>query len=294
MMIFFNSIEQSLIYIPLILGVYISFKVLKLTDLTADGSFVLGAGIFSRLLSDGVPYGLCLPAALAGGFSVGLVLAFIQKRDRVPSIVASILCVFMLYSVNLLIMGRPNISLLSVSYFFNVMEDSGSFLPRLFIGGAALFMVVSLMILMQSKYGLLCRAFGSNYALMERLRYSPERIRSLGLGMSNMCYASSGILYAHVQGFADINMGMGVALIGIGAVIIGLQLFAHFNLLREAYFRANREILACLFGIFFYFFAINCLLIFHVDPLYLKMMLGIFLTTIFVTRMKGLKNVSFA
>ncbi|MCP4923121.1 MAG: ABC transporter permease [bacterium] len=287
---FSETLLQSALYVPLILGIFLSFRVLKLTDLTADGSFVLGAGIFARLTIEGVGWFPALLAALLGGFVVGLILAYIQKGDRVPSIVASILCVFMLYSVNMLVMGRPNISLLfHENLFSGWMNDS----PDLFDTGVILFSLILMLIFIKgivSHSGLKARAFGVNKTLLKRQGYHPEWIRSCGLGVSNSLYALSGVLVARIQMFSDVNMGLGVALIGIGSVIIGTQIFILIGVIDPQRFKGGREVVACLVGIFLYFFLTRVLLFFSLDSMYLKLVLGVVLTLTFMSHRGGVKN----
>ncbi|NRB11362.1 MAG: ABC transporter permease [Rickettsiaceae bacterium] len=285
-----NTILQSMIYVPLILGIFLSFKLLKLTDLTADGSFVLGAAIYARLISDGYYYGISIILGILGGFTVGVILAFIQKNNRVPSIVASILCVFMLYSVNILIMGRPNISLIPYDTYFSLLMDTNETLANIAVLSIIMIISIIFFILVSSKLGLIIRAFGTNYQLTKEQCYRPELVRLIGLGISNALYALSGILLVHIQNFADVNMGLGIALIGIGSVIIGLQLFISVGFIDINRFYGKREILSCIVGIFFYFLLVNILLKLSIDPTILKLILGIILTLTFTFKIKGVVN----
>jgi putative tryptophan/tyrosine transport system permease protein len=287
---FIETLLQSALYVPLILGVFLSFRILKLTDLTADGSFVLGAGVFARLTIEGIAWFPALAAALLSGFVVGLILAYIQKGDRVPSIVASILCVFMLYSVNMLVMGRPNISLL---FHENIFTGWMNEVPSFFEGGVMMFVLMVTLFFTRgviSNLGLKARAFGVNKKLLKRQGYAPEWIRSCGLGVSNALYALSGVMVAQIQMFSDVNMGLGVALIGIGSVIIGTQIFVLIGFVDPQRFRGGREVLACLVGIFLYFFLTRVLLFFSLDSMYLKLVLGMVLTLTFMAHKGGLKN----
>lgn len=278
---------QALPYVPLVLGIFLSFRVLKITDLTADGSFVLGGGLFAKLWIEGLPYGFCIMGGLAGGFCVGLFLAYLQKRDRMPALVASIICVFMLHSFNLLVMGRPNIPLLLKPTPFHIMADRYEAASPLCFLGVMGMVVTLLLCVLQTRLGLLARAFGSNKALLLKRGYRPDLIRSLGLASSNTLYALSGIACVHVQKFADINMGMGVALMGIGAVMIGRHLFQRLSLVVEDRFKADRDVLACVFGLVIYFTLMFQLLSFGVDPLYLKLALGALLISTFLLPTKG-------
>ena len=272
-----DTILQIVVYIPLILGIFLSFKLMRLTDLTADGSFVIGAAIFARFIGDGFPYGIAILLSVIGGFCVGVVLAYIQKNNRVSSIVASVLCVFMLYSVNLLIMGRPNI------YLGSSLDSNIVFFIPLTVACIGLLFIA----VIRSKVGLICRAFGVNYTLTKRHGYRPELIRVLGLGTSNALYAISGILIVHLQRFADVNMGHGVALIGIGSVTIGIQLFISFGLIDSDKFNCYNAVGASILGIFLYFLLSYFLLRMDIDPLYLKLILGMLLSLTFIYKVRG-------
>lgn len=282
-----DTLFQSILYVPLILGIFLSFKLLRLTDLTADGSFVMGAGLYARLSIEGVPYYGCIFIGILGGFCVGLILAYIQKNNRVPSIVASIICVFMLYSINMLVMGRPNISLLCHMTPLSDLMDTNPFLFNILLLSIVVLVTLIFLSVVKSKIGLILRAFGVNYDLTKHHGYRPELIRSLGLGMSNALYATSGILCAQVQKFADINMGLGVALIGIGSVIIGAQLFIRIGLMSPKRFKSHHEIIASIVGIFLYFLLMNILLNLSLNPLYLKLILGLLLVLTFTCKIKG-------
>ncbi|MCP3659732.1 MAG: ABC transporter permease [Bacteroidetes bacterium] len=283
-----DTILQSMVYIPMILGIFLTFKLLKLTDLTADGSFVLGSGIYSRFLLMKYPYFACIILGVLGGFLVGTFLAFIQRNNKIPSLIASILCVFMLYSVNLLVMGRPNISLLEYNTPFNLLLEKNENVANLLIFLVICLIVILFIILIKSKLGLIIRAFGCNYNLTKQENYKPELIRLFGLGLSNSLYAISGILTTHIQCFCDINMGVGIALIGIGSVIIGIQLFSILGIVKSIKFFVVRETFASIVGICFYFLLMNLLLRLNIDPNLLKLVLGLVLTFIFAIKFKSI------
>ncbi len=286
-----DPLIQALPYIPLVFGIYLSFQIFKITDLTADGSFVLGGGLYAKLLLSGLPYGVAILGGLMGGFSVGLFLALLQKKDRMPALLASIICVFMLYSLSLLIMGQPNLTLLLTTTPFDHVAQQHVLLGPLLLLGVVVFLVAMLLLGLRTQAGLIARAFGVNQALLDKRGVHVSLIRGLGLGISNALYALSGILCVHVQKFADINMGLGVALMGIGAVMIGRQFFMRIHLLRHHVFCAPREIAACLFGICTYLSLIHGVLMLGLDPLYVKLLLGMILILAFLIPIHGGSNV---
>ncbi|HJD61402.1 MAG TPA: ABC transporter permease [Rickettsia endosymbiont of Columbicola hoogstraali] len=244
-----TALEQSLIMLSLILGMYISYRILKITDLTVDGTYVLGAAVFAKFLSFRIFPALIL-AVIAGGV-IGVIVSF------------------MLYSVNLQIMQRPNISTLGMSSLLNIFNAENWLLPLMITNIIVIFAVV---ILLKGRLGLRLRAFGFNKDLLAILGKPAEYYSTLGLSISNLLAALTGTISEQVNGFADINMGFGVALVGIGAIVIGRHI-----LIRNNSFDTFKEIFSCFIGILFYFITLSILLHIGIDPINLKLILGIVL-----------------
>lgn len=276
-----DALQQAILFTPLILGIFLSYKILGLTDLTADGSYVLGAGVFVKTLTEGLPLPLAIFLGMGGGAVVGIFLSTIQRHHRVPPLVASILCVFMLTSLNLILMERPNISILTLETSLNHIGESTPLLLEGGFLGIAVLLMGGLFMLLRTPLGLQLRAFGDNPKLMEHQGYASEGIRMLGLCLSNLLYALSGIMVAQSQGYADVNMGFGVALVGIGSILIGHQLFQSLKLLDAAYFAPCLQIIACVSGIFLYMLLTQILLSLDLNPIYLKLLLGMLLVFVF-------------
>lgn len=268
MNIIFSSAEQALIFTPLVLGMYLSYRIIRVTDLTVDGTYVLGAAVFARTIEFGLfPALICSTCA---GAIIGFIVACMQRNNIVSDLIVGVLASFMLYSVNLQILGRPNISLLDVSTLLSFGALSSWIIILAVIAGL---IVLGLFFLLTSKLGLVLRAFGYNQKLLKVLGKSPENYRLLALSLSNSLAAFSGVLAAQVNGFADINMGIGVALVGIGAVVIGRQLIIG----NSEKFVALKELSACFIGILLYFVCLNCLLKIGINPVNLKLVLGMVL-----------------
>lgn len=271
----FATVTQALTFLPLALGVYISFTLLRATDMTLDGSFVLGAAVFARLLQLNVtPIIAALIAVLAGALA-GSLVGIMQRKQRIDPLLAGILGSFILTSANLIIMGRPNISLLTqttlLSSAFNKSEDMGWLLVVGYVGG----IVIAVASCLRSSYGLRLRAFGDNPILLQSLGKNVEFYRVSGFALTNCLAATSGCITAQTVGYADIGMGFGVTLTGLGAIIVGQQLVQH--LLLKRYLRTFLELSACLLGVSIYFLLMNGLLRMDIDPMYLKMILGLLL-----------------
>jgi putative ABC transport system permease protein len=285
--LFISILTQTLTFIPLAFGIGISYTILRATDMTLEVSFVLGAAVFARLTSLGFSPAFAAITALCFGFGAGIIVALIQRGGKVDPLLAGILASFLLTSGNLILMGRPNISLLSQTTLL-----SGAFAHSDFYGWllTALYSFVLCglsIVLICTRFGLTLRALGDNSMLLQRLGASVEKYRMLGFAFTNGLAASAGILTAQTVGYADIGMGMGMTLTGIGAIIVGQQVMALFykSKRNKTYF----EFAACIIGVLVYFLAINVLLRLDVDPIYLKMLLGLILILFIRTAVRAKK-----
>jgi putative ABC transport system permease protein len=275
-MLALDILEQSLIFLPFALGVFLSYNILKIPDLTVEGSFVLGASIFSKSLVSGFGIAASTAFAVGAGFLSGLTASLIQFRNRIPPLIAGILMLFILNSLNLIIMGKPNISLLGHPTAISLIEQITSlenyqFYRISFFLLTALAIFIILFFLLASQVGLLLRAFGNNMTLLRLFGKNSERYRILGLGISNAFVAFSGTLTSQINGYSDITMGLGIALIGIGTVIIGNQIQLFFSHQVKLFV----QMLFCFCGVLIYFTAINFSLSLGLPPIYLKMLIGI-------------------
>lgn len=273
---FFQAILlQALPFIPLAIGIAISYNILRATDMTLDGSFVLGAAVFAKCVVSNIsPTFACIFAMFAGAIA-GMMTAFIQRGGRVDPLLSGILATFILSSINLIIMNKPNIGLLStptlLSQAFNVSDLAAIGV----LTSLVLLICLPIFLLLKSRYGLRLRAFGDNPTLLKRLGKNIELYRLSGFALTNCLAAYAGCLTAQSIGYADIGMGFGMTLTGIGAIILGHLCVQKF--LKVQYFRIGMELVACLLGILLYFISLNFLLRINIDPIYLKMILGILL-----------------
>lgn len=268
MNIVYEIILQALLLLPVALGCYLSFYVLRIVDLTTDGSFVLGAGVFAVLVRSQVNVWLAmLLASLAGGV-MGFIVGFLQKDGRIDPTIAGILGLFTLQSLNIVIMGRPNLSLLSV-------PNLSSFSLAIF--AIIIFILVGLVL--HSRNGLLLTALGENALLLKNLNFRVNLIKCLGLAFSNFLSASSGVLSAQNFGYADINLGVGVTIIGVGSMMLGILFRTLFGINQKFYHFLN---LFCIFiGVSTYFFFLTFLLKIGINPIYLKLFLGVLISSLF-------------
>ena len=269
------AIQQSVLFLPLCLGIYLTYQVMQITDLTVEATFVTGAGVFAHIMLSTHTVALAIFLALIIGAIVGLVVAVMQKVTKLDALIISVLAIFMMYSINMMLMGRPNLSLLSVNdgVFQMVKHQPFAFWSSLVLLMALL--LVAVQCLLRSRSGLLMRAFGDNRSLLKQLRVNDTVMLVIGMMISNALAAFSGVLTAVVNGYADINLSAGVALTAIGAVIIGLTTIK--TLKKSRYYRPGLELLGCVLGVLVYFLLLNGLLVIGVNPLYMKCVLGVML-----------------
>lgn len=237
-----GAVATGLCFAFVSLGVYVSFRVLNYPDLTIDGSLPLGAAISARMIVGGYDPFLTLAVAVGGGLLAGAATGFIATRLRIHSLLASILTTTALFSVNLRIMGRSNIPLLNEGTIFRPFTGAfRSFLQRAAgetVAASAKNLLVIVMIgllvlllkwlfdwFMHTEVGLAMRAAGDNPQMIRAIGVNTDWMFILGLALSNGMVALSGALFAQFQGFADVNMGLGLIIAGLAAVILGETLF---------------------------------------------------------------------
>ncbi|NLG69963.1 MAG: ABC transporter permease [Firmicutes bacterium] len=216
--------QQGLLYGIMAMGVFLSFRILAVPDLTVDGSFPLGGAVAATLIAAGFP---ALPAtlvAVAAGAAAGGATGWLHARLRVPALLAGILTMTALFSVNLRVMGRPNVPLLRLP---TLMEDAGrlgipfDWAPLVVFAAAVALVAGGLLWWLRTELGLALRAAGDNEAMASSAGVQVGRARTVGLAISNGLGALSGALAAQYQGFADVNMGVGTIVAGLASVILG-------------------------------------------------------------------------
>ena len=216
-----GGIAQGLIWGFMALGIYITFRILDVADLTVDGSFTTGGAVTVMLILGGCPPWLALLAAVLAGILAGLCTGLLHTKFGIPIILSGILTQFSLYSINLRIMGMAANKAVSVDKFNLILSSRN--IPSAILTG--FLMSLALIFLFYwyfgTEQGSAMRATGSNPNMSSALGINISSMMVLGLGFSNGIVALSGGLMAQYQGFADINMGRGAIVIGLAAVIIG-------------------------------------------------------------------------
>jgi putative ABC transport system permease protein len=224
-----GSVQLGLIYGMLALGIYISFRILGIPDLTADGSFTLGLSVSAALTVAGHPY-LGLLAALLTGAVAGVVTGLLQTKIKIHPILAGILTMSSLYSVNLFVLGsRSNVSLIDTDSVFSLMltwlpadkELVKTLIPLVFCAAC----VGVLIWFFKTHLGLCIRATGNNEDMVRASSINVDAMKLTALGISNACVALSGAVLAQYQGYADISSGIGIVVVGLASAIIGEAIF---------------------------------------------------------------------
>ena len=216
-------LEQGLLFGIMVLGVFLSFRVLNVPDLTVDGTFPLGGAVAASLIVAGAPPLAATVAAVAAGMVAGACTGLLHARLRISALLAGILTMTALFSVNLRIMGRPNVPLLRLPTLVEAAERLGAgpqaalalFAATALLVGAALYWFL------RTEVGLALRATGDNEVMAVSAGIEVGRAKTLGLAISNGLVALSGALTAQYQGFADVNMGIGTIVAGLASVILG-------------------------------------------------------------------------
>ncbi len=235
MSIFAGAFEQGLLWSIMVLGVYVTFRVLDYADLTVDGSFALGAAVAARLVFEGYDPWLGTIVALAAGAVAGVITGILHTQFKIAPLLSGILSMIALYSVNLRVMGKANISLLRMETIISRLTGLG--VPGewavLVIGLASASIVILLLwLFLNTEIGFAMRATGDNQQMIRSLGVNTNVMKMAGLGISNALVAFSGALVAQYQNFADVGMGIGTIVVGLASIIIGEVLFGNKTMVR--------------------------------------------------------------
>lgn len=222
-----GAVETGLIFGFVALGTYLTFRLLKFPDITVEGSFPLGAAVAATLIGAGANPFLATLLAFGAGMAAGSLTAYLNVRLKILHILCGILVAVALYSVNMRVMGRPNLPLLGVDTVFTPLQqhfgDSVLDVPMA-LAAACLVVMLLLNRFLASDMGLALRATGVNERMCAAYGIATGRMKWLGLALANGLAAVGGALFAQTQGAADVNMGVGVVVVGFAAVIGGTVL----------------------------------------------------------------------
>jgi putative tryptophan/tyrosine transport system permease protein len=227
-----GSINLGLLWGVMAIGIYITYRILDFADLTAEGSFTLGAAVCAQLITMGVSPITSTLVAIISGTLAGITTGFLHTRLKIPPILAGILTMTGLYSINLRIMGKSNIPMLKVETIMTTFNPFGLSAKNsaIFIGFISCAIVIAVLWwFFNTELGYTVRATGSNENMISALGVNTSGIKILGLMIGNALVAFSGALVAQNNRYADIGMGTGTIVIGLASVIIGEVIFRDKN-----------------------------------------------------------------
>jgi putative ABC transport system permease protein len=233
--IFTGAIGLGLMWAVVTMGIFISYRVLDVADLSVEGSIVTGAAVAAVCLSAEVNPYLALAAATLSGAGAGLLTGLLHTKLKIPALLSGILTMIALYSINIRIMGgTSNLSLLRTNTMFTPLLDLGltKNISAIIIGTAAVALSIAVLVwFLQTEFGCALRATGNNPAMSKAQGINIDTSRIAGLALSNALIGLAGGLLVQYQGFADVQMGVGAIVIGLASLIIGEVIFGRRSLL---------------------------------------------------------------
>jgi putative ABC transport system permease protein len=229
---YLTALLQGLCLSAIALGVYLSMKIFNIPDITTDGSYTLGGVVTATMLTHHQSLWITIPAVLVIGGIAGAATGLIHTKLKINALLAGILVMTALYSVNLTILGRSNVPLLNTASIFsllNITSDSNqNSLIILVIVVALLAAIIGY--LLKTDFGIAMRATGDSEQMIRSMGVNTDRMKITGLALANALTALSGFMMTQFQGFADINMGIGIVITGLGSVIIAETLINWFRI----------------------------------------------------------------
>ncbi|KRL88823.1 ABC transporter permease [Lactobacillus kalixensis] len=228
-----STIGQGLLWGILALGLYLSFRILNFPDMTVEGTFPFGAAICVAALVRGVNPLLATFLAFLGGMLTGLVTGLLYTKGRIPILLAGILTMTGVYSINLRILGKANVGLLNQATLLNIkfLEKLPNNFPTIVIGLIfAILTIILLALFLNTDLGQAFIATGDNEKMARSLGINTDNMKILGLMLSNGLIGLAGGLLAQNGGYADVNMGIGTMVIGLAAIIIGEVVYGNLSL----------------------------------------------------------------
>lgn len=231
MSLIYLSLEQGLIYAILAMGLYITFNILKIADMTTEGSFPLGALVSAGLILKGVNPVLVSLIAFFIGIIPGAFSAYLSSKIRIMPLLSGILTMTMLYSINLRINGKSNIVFSKENNIFSLINVGNEDISRIVLLFIIVFIIKFIIdLFLKTKAGYMLLVTGDNESLVKSLGQNPDKYKYIGLGLANGLIALSGSLFAQSVKFSDLQMGIGVIVIALASVIIGDSVFKKLNI----------------------------------------------------------------
>lgn len=268
--ILLGAVSLGLLWAIMTIGVYITYRILDIADLSVEGTLPLGAAVACAMITRGVDPYLASLCALLAGCAAGLCTGILHTKLKIPALLSGILTMIALYSINLRVMGAPNVSILRMNTVFRPLTKLGmtGSVAIIIVGGlCALALITILYWFFGTELGSAVRATGNNPRMVRAQGINTDNMKMLGLVLSNGLAALSGAFIAQSQNFGDVQMGAGSIVIGLASLIIGEVLFGG----RSFY----RRLLAVILGAVVYRLIIALVLELGMNPNDLKLFTAI-------------------
>ncbi len=274
---YLTALQMALCLGPMAMGIFITMKVFNIPDITTDGSYTLGATVTAVLLTASTPVWVALPISMLAGAFAGTCTGFIHTKLGIDALLSGILVMTALYSVNLMILGRSNIPLIDIDSIFSKLslstnEQYNQLLTALIF---VILLLVFIVYLLRTDFGIAMRATGNNPIMSKAMGVNNDKIKIMGLAMSNGLTATSGFLVSQYQGFTDINMGIGIVITGLGSVLIA-DTIKNWTGIRKI----GRQIALVVIGCIVFQSVLAFTLSIGIDPNLLKMVTALFVLLI--------------
>lgn len=289
MIFYISALVLGLCLSAMGLGIFITMKIFRIPDITTDGTYTLGAAVTAVGLTQGWGLAETLGITIIAGAIAGAMTGLVHTKLKIDGLLAGILVMTGLYSINLSILGRSNIPLIDVDTVFSSLAVfSSSVYNELWVGLLFLLLLSGMIaFLLRTDFGIAMRATGSSQSMTRALGINTDRMKIIGLAIANALTAISGFLVAQYQNFTDINMGIGIVLVGLGSVLIGDALINWWGI-RNIWIRLLIVMLGCIL----FQLVLAVALSLGINPNYLKLITAVFVLGIvglprFLNRDKG-------
>lgn len=282
---YLTALLQGLCFSGIALGIYISMKIFNIPDITTDGSYTLGGAVTGVLLLHNQPMYIVLPAVMLMGGTAGAITGIIHTKLRINALLAGILVMYALYSINLAIMGRSNLPLINAPSIFTLLHFTGDPNQNTFWILSIFVVIITLIIgyLLKTDFGIAMRATGNSETMIRSLGVNTDKMKIIGLAIANALTALSGCLMAQLQGFSDLSMGIGIVIVGLGSVIIAEAIINWFRITSVWI-----SLILMIGGAVIFQFVLGFTLSIGIDATYLKL-----ITAAFVLLIVSLPRLSF-
>lgn len=233
--ILISALEAGFLYAPVALALFLSYSILDIADLTTDGAFTLGCAVSAVACVAGHPI-LAIPLAMCATAAAGAITAFLQTKLGVPSILAGIVTNIGLYTINIIVMGSSNKSIFKKETVFSLFQPiGGTYYKLILVAIIVIVLALLLLLFLSTRLGLSIRATGDNRDMVQASSINPTFTITVGLCLANAMTGLSGALVAQYTKSADVNMGTGMVVIGLAALIIGETLFGKKSMHRHIF-----------------------------------------------------------